>query len=158
MTNGNDVLKGKKVLIVDDSKGQREAASSLYRDLGCQVVGEAEDGVETLVKIEELKPDIVSLDIIMPNMDGIECFNKIQKDYPEIKVLFLSCLAKNSEVRDILTKKISSDILLSKPCEKDVLQKALLNLYGVKQEVEPVEISQSEAKVKSDAEGANPSN
>lgn len=145
MSEQKDLLQGKKVLVVDDSKDQRQAITGLYKDLGCQVIGEAEDGLETLDKIEELKPEIVSLDIIMPNMDGIECYSKISKDYPEIKVVFLSCLAKNSEVREILTKKIDSQILLSKPCEKEVLKKALLRLYGIQSEPE-----QAETRPKSD--------
>lgn len=126
------ILREKKVLIVDDSSVQRKAVAALYHEIGCQVVGEAEDGLETLAKLEELKPDIVSLDIIMPNMDGIECYRKIIQEKPEVKVLFLSCLVKNTEVRDILSHKIDPSILLPKPCDKEVLLKALLGLYGTK--------------------------
>ena len=130
MSEKSEVLQGKKVLVVDDSKEQRAIAAALYTELGLSVVGEAEDGLEAIEKLEELKPDIISLDIIMPNMDGIECYSKISKDCPDTKVLFLSCLAKNSEVREILTNKIDSSILLSKPCDIEVLHKALLKLYG----------------------------
>ena len=129
MTEEIQTLKGKKVLVVDDSIDQRKTVESLYREIGCVVIGEAEDGLEALDKIVELSPDIVSLDIIMPNMDGIECYEKILEKNLDVKVLFLSCLAKNSEVREVLTRKLDSSILLPKPCEKDVLIKALLGLY-----------------------------
>lgn len=127
------ILQGKTVLVVDDSSEQREAVAALYQELGCKVVGQAEDGLETLSKVKELSPDIVSLDIIMPNMDGIECYKNISENHPEVKVLFLSCLAKNFEVRDALVKKIDASILLPKPCERDVLEKAVLALYNVTQ-------------------------
>jgi len=122
-------LKGKRVLVVDDSRSQMTGVIALYKELGCEVVGQAENGIEALKKIKELHPEIVSLDIIMPDMDGIECYQNISKNYPEIKVIFLSCLVKNLEVREVLTKKIDPAILLPKPCEKEVLLKALTNLW-----------------------------
>ena len=126
----SDFLKGKKVLVVDDSHSQREGVIKLYKELGCQVIGRAENGVEALQKITELDPEIISLDIIMPYMDGVECYKRISKVYPEIKVVFLSCLVKNSEVREVLTKNIDSDILLPKPCTKEKLNSALSKLYN----------------------------
>ena len=122
-------LKGKRILVVDDSPEQRQLVQSLYTEIGCTVVGEAKDGLDALGKIEEHKPDVVSLDIIMPNMDGIECYDKILKNSPGVKVLFMSCLAKNPEVREALAQKVNSSLLLPKPCEQEVLVKALLDLY-----------------------------
>ena len=104
--------------------------AEFYESFGCTVVGEASDGVEALLQVEKKKPEIVSLDIIMPNMDGVECYRKLQKDHPQVKVLFVSCLIKNSEVRDILITKLDPSILVPKPCEKEVLRKAVLGLYG----------------------------
>ena len=122
-------LKGRKILVVDDSPEQRQLVESLYNEIGCTVVGGAEDGLDALAKLEELKPDVVSLDIIMPNMDGIECYEKILSKAPGVKVLFMSCLAKNPEVREALAQKVESSLLLPKPCEQEVLVKALLGLY-----------------------------
>lgn len=129
MSEAAQILQGKKVLVVDDSAEQRKLMADLYRSLGCTVVGEAGDGLEALSQVDKEKPDIVSLDIIMPNMDGIECHKRLQGDYPDIKVLFVSCLVKNTEIRDILTGKLDASILVPKPCEKEVLMKALMSLY-----------------------------
>ena len=131
MSPNTESLKGKKVLVVDDSHSQRAEVVRLYQKLGCQVIGRAENGLEALKKIEQLKPEIVSLDIIMPDMDGIECYKVILEKYPEVKVVFLSCLVKNAEVREILTKNIDPAILLPKPCDADILVKALSGLYQV---------------------------
>ena len=62
-----------KVLIVDDSADMRESLRAKYESFGYQVVGEARDGLEGLQMMKELQPNFVSLDIIMPEMDGIEC-------------------------------------------------------------------------------------
>lgn len=129
MSQNISSLQGKKVLVVDDSHSQRAGVVKLYEKLRCRVIGRAENGIEALKKIKELKPEIVSLDIIMPDMDGIECYQNISEKHPEIKVLFLSCLVKNEEVRNVLTKKINPNILLPKPCEIDTLSNALLSLY-----------------------------
>jgi two-component system chemotaxis response regulator CheY len=130
MGENTQILQGKRVVVVDDSSEQRKLIAELYRSFGCTVVGEANDGVEALLQVEKEQPEIVSLDIIMPNMDGVECYRKLQKDHPQVKVLFISCLIKNSEVRDILTNKLDPSILVPKPCEKEVLRKAVLGLYG----------------------------
>ena len=124
-----NLIIGKKVLVVDDSHSQRAGVIKLYEQLGCEVIGRAENGIDALEKVAKLQPEIVSLDIIMPDMDGVECYKRVTKEYPHIKVLFLSCLVKNKEVREVLTKNIDPKILLPKDCNKEVLSKALQGFY-----------------------------
>ncbi|HOQ07284.1 MAG TPA: response regulator [Clostridiales bacterium] len=77
-----------KVLIVDDAAFIRAQLKQLLTENGFEVVGEAENGIVALKKIEELKPDIVTLDITMPEMDGIECIAQIQKmDYKPVVIM-----------------------------------------------------------------------
>jgi len=68
-----------KVLIVDDAAFIRAQLKQLLIENGFEVVGEAENGKVALEKIKELKPDIVTLDITMPEMNGIECMAEIKK-------------------------------------------------------------------------------
>ena len=69
-----------RVLVVDDSALMRKLIPQiLSRDLGIEVVGTAMDGTFVLKKIEELKPDVITLDLKMPRMDGIETLGEIMR-------------------------------------------------------------------------------
>ena len=94
------VWQDKTVLVVDDSPGIRTTLTATFKSMGLKPVGSVENGVKALEFIEKEKPDVVSLDIIMPEMDGIECYRKIREFYPDVDILIVSCLA--SEQKDNL--------------------------------------------------------
>jgi DNA-binding NarL/FixJ family response regulator len=80
-----------KVLVVDDfEKFRRFVCSTLSKNPEWQVVGEACDGLEAVQKAEELQPDLIVLDIGMPNLNGIEAVRHIRKVSPKSKILFAS--------------------------------------------------------------------
>ena len=80
-----------KVLIVDDVNVTRENIWKLLRDLNdIVVVGEAADGVEAIEQFDKLMPDIVTMNIHMPRMDGISAIERICKRYPSAKIIVLS--------------------------------------------------------------------
>ncbi len=92
MNNGS-MLQQKKpsVLLADDHGILREGVKHILNQSGlCEIVGEAADGREALDKIDTLKPDIVILDISMPEVTGIEVARRIRKYYPAMKVIILS--------------------------------------------------------------------
>lgn len=81
-----------KVLIVDDSAFMRNALSSmLSSDKDIQVVGMAKDGIEAIAKVKTLKPDIVTMDVEMPRMDGIQALKHIMAENP-VPVVMVSSL------------------------------------------------------------------
>lgn len=83
-----------RVLIVDDSPFMRKALERmLVAADDIQVVGTARDGLDALEKIPQLKPDIVTLDVEMPRMDGLACLKKIMQDHP-LPVLMVSSLTQ----------------------------------------------------------------
>lgn len=93
-----------KVLVVDDSFLMRRIIRNiLEKDPSLEVVGEASDGVIALEKVAELAPDIILLDIEMPNMDGIE-FLRRAKLVTSAKVIIISSVARidSKEAREVL--------------------------------------------------------
>lgn len=88
-----------KVLIVDDAAFIRLQLKKLLEDNNFEVVGEAENGKVALRKIKELRPDIVTLDITMPEMDGLECMMEIKKmDYMPT-VIMISAMGQEAYVQ-----------------------------------------------------------
>jgi DNA-binding NarL/FixJ family response regulator len=80
-----------RVLVVDDFEPfRRFVRSSLEKRRDLQVIGEASDGLEAVRKVEELKPDLIVLDIGLPTLNGIEVARRIRKLCPECKILFMS--------------------------------------------------------------------
>ncbi len=86
---GNKIVN---VLIVDDSAFMRNAISNMIsEDPEINVVGIARDGIEAIEKVATLKPDLVTLDVEMPRMDGIEALRRIMSENP-VPVLMVSSL------------------------------------------------------------------
>lgn len=113
-----------RALIVDDSPKVRSELRQLLGRLGWNIVGEAVNGVEALEMAEEFKPDLVTLDIIMPEMDGIECYRELRRlSYPP-RCLLISVLAAEPRVVAAYGHEILGSHFLKKPVqEKDLKEK-----------------------------------
>ena len=85
-------LLGKRVLVVDDSASQRHKLAELYQSIGLQVVGEASNGLECLALAEKLQPDIISLDVIMPIMHGVETLGYLRSKKSAAIIIYVSAL------------------------------------------------------------------
>jgi DNA-binding NarL/FixJ family response regulator len=80
-----------KVMVVDDHPVVRQGLRALFgRDDGFEVVGEASDGSEALRVLPQIGPDVVVMDLEMPNMNGIDATRKITGEYPEVRVVILT--------------------------------------------------------------------
>ena len=92
-----------RVLVVEDYEPfRRFVCSTLRKSLDLQIVGEASDGLEAVQKAEELKPDLIVLDIGLPSLNGIEAARRIRKAAPQSKIIFVSQESSADVVQEAL--------------------------------------------------------
>jgi len=91
-----------RVLVVDDAVFMRKTISGALLEAGFEVAGEARTGVEAVKKYRELNPDVVTMDITMPDMDGIEAVKKIKEYDPDCKIIIISAMGQDSMVKEAL--------------------------------------------------------
>ncbi len=88
-----------RVLIVDDHAIVRKGIRALFRNLPeIEVVGEAENGREAIAAVERLQPDVVLMDLLMPEMDGIEATGRVMDQHPDVRILVLTSFAGEDKV------------------------------------------------------------
>ena len=115
-----------RVLIADDHGIVREGLHSLIgKQPDMEIVGEADDGRKALELARELEPDIVVMDISMPNLNGVDATRQIVRDYPKIKVIALSMHSSSMFVADMIKAGASGYML------KDCLFNELANAIRI---------------------------
>ncbi|HEX6939410.1 MAG TPA: response regulator [Longimicrobiales bacterium] len=89
---------GRTVLICDDAIFMRSMIADILKQAGFEVVGEAETGAQAVERYRELKPDLVTMDIVMPDMGGIDAVRQIVAEDPDAKVLMCSAMGQQALV------------------------------------------------------------
>lgn len=116
-----------KILVVDDAAFMRMMIKDILTKNGFNVVGEAENGAQAVEKYAELQPDLVTMDITMPEMDGISALKKIKETDPNAKILMCSAMGQQAMVIDAIQAGAKDFIV--KPFQADrvleAIQKAL---------------------------------
>ena len=118
----------KKVLITDDTAFMRMTLRNVLEKSGYEVVAEAEDGIQAVEKYQELKPDLVTMDITMPNMDGITAIKKIMAEDPQAKIVVVSAMGQKALVIEALNSGAKDFIV--KPFQPDRIVEALQKVGG----------------------------
>jgi len=92
----------KTVLIVDDALFMRNLLREIFEPAGWEVVAEAETGLEAVAQYRTYQPDLVTMDIVMPEMGGIDALKKILVEQPQARVVMCSALGQDSMVMEAL--------------------------------------------------------
>lgn len=115
-----------KVLIIDDAAFMRISIKNMLTKNGYEVAGEAENGVIGVEMYKTLNPDIVTMDITMPEMDGLTALKEIMKIDPKAKVVMVSAMGQEAMVRDAIVSGAKGFIV--KPFKEDGIIAALKKL------------------------------
>ena len=122
----------KKVLIAEDHKIMREGLRSLLEDkLGFECVAEANDGYEAVQRTKEFSPDIVIMDITLPNLNGIDATRQIKAQHPETQIVVLSMHATRNYVLQALQAGASAYLLKDAALEELATALASVNKGGM---------------------------
>jgi two-component system chemotaxis response regulator CheY len=112
-----------RVLIVDDAAFMRFMIKGILTGLGHEIVGEACDGEEACAKYEQLKPDFVTLDLIMPKKGGLDTLRDIRAKDPRAKVIVISAVEQRQPLMEAM--KLGASDYLVKPFENDRVVEAI---------------------------------
>jgi two-component system chemotaxis response regulator CheY len=115
-----------KVLIVDDAAFMRISIKNMLTKNGYDVVGEAENGAIGVELYKELHPDIVTMDITMPEMSGLDALKEITKTDPSAKIVMVSAMGQEAMVREAIVSGAKGFIV--KPFKEDGIIAALKKL------------------------------
>ena len=117
-----------RVLIVDDAAFMRMMIKDILEKNGFDVVGEASNGQIAVEMYKKEKPDIVTMDITMPDMDGIEAVKQIKAFAPEAKIIMCSAMGQQSMVMDAI--RAGAKDFIVKPFQADRVLEAVKKVLG----------------------------
>jgi len=119
-----------KVLIVDDSLAQTRQLTMILAEAGdFAVVGTAHTGAEGIKLFEQLRPDLVLLDVVMPVLDGLACLRAIRALDAEVKVILISAVAAVARTAEE-AKRLSVHEIITKPYDPDAVRTILGKLFA----------------------------
>jgi two-component system, chemotaxis family, chemotaxis protein CheY len=117
-----------KVLIVDDAAFMRMMIKDILEKNGFEVVGEANNGLKAVELYKKERPDVVTMDITMPDMDGIEAVKQIKSFDPNAKVIMCSAMGQQTMVMDAI--RAGARDFIVKPFQADRVIEAIRKVVG----------------------------
>lgn len=112
-----------KILIVDDSRTSRKILRNILEEAGHEIVEEAVDGQDGIDKYKQFKPDIVTLDITMPVLDGLDALKGIKEFDKSAKVIMVTAAGQQNKMVEAI--KLGASEFVTKPFEKEVILKLI---------------------------------
>ena len=108
-----------RLLIVDDATIMRMRISGVAREAGWEIMAEATNGVEGLARYREQRPDLVTLDIVMPELDGVEMLRRLRSEDPAARVVMVSAVDQRAKLRECIA--LGALDFVVKPFDKERL-------------------------------------
>ncbi|MBL8033595.1 MAG: response regulator [Leptospiraceae bacterium] len=119
-----------KVLVVDDSQIMRDVLSKFLRNFDLEIAGTARDGEEAIEQFRAIAPDIVTLDITMPKIDGLAALKEMRKIRPEARIIIVSAINDKSVVLKALDA--GAALFINKPVSEAAVRAAIEKVVGLK--------------------------
>jgi two-component system chemotaxis response regulator CheY len=110
----------KRVLIVDDAMIMRMRIKDVAREAGWEVAGEAMNGEDAVLKYRELRPDLTTLDIVMPQMDGVDALRSIRQEDAQAQVVMVSAVDQKEKLTECI--RLGAMDFIVKPFDRDSLR------------------------------------
>ncbi|KGR82207.1 response regulator [Lysinibacillus odysseyi] len=114
------------VLIVDDALFMRVAIGNMLKEWGFEVIGEASNGRQAIEKYRELQPDLVTMDITMPGMSGLDAVKQIIPEFPDAKIIMITALGHQRLVIDAI--EYGAKDFITKPFTPEKLKAVIDNI------------------------------
>jgi two-component system, chemotaxis family, chemotaxis protein CheY len=124
--NGSAGKRSYKLMIVDDSNIMRRRIERSQQFEELELIGTAGNGLEAIELFRKMDPDVVTMDLTMPQMDGIECISKLVELKPAIRILVISALADKATAVEAMEK--GANGFLNKPFTDRQLNEAIADL------------------------------
>lgn len=118
----------KRVMVVDDSRIMELQIRKLLEDTDYEVAAYCENGEEAIARYDEVRPDVVTMDIIMPGIDGLEAAQVLMYEHDEARVIMISSLGDDDMIQEIYG--IGAQAVLFKPLTREALLGALKKALG----------------------------
>lgn len=119
---------GNRILVVDDAKFMRVMIKDILTSGNYEVVGEAENGAEAVALYQSLKPDLVTMDITMPEMDGIAALKAIRQLDPQARVIMCTAMGQKSLVIESIQAGACDFVV--KPFQKERVLQSVAKVLG----------------------------
>ncbi|GEM02296.1 two-component system, chemotaxis family, response regulator CheY [Halolactibacillus halophilus] len=116
-----------RILVTDDAAFMRMQLKNIFQSLGHEVVGEAENGQVAINMYNELKPDLVTMDITMPEMNGVEAVKNIKANDPGATIVMCSAMGQQQMVLEAIQAGAKDFIV--KPFDQDRIKQALEKIF-----------------------------
>lgn len=108
-----------RLLVVDDALIMRTMIKDLARQAGWEIAGEAATGAEAVARYRALRPNLVTLDIVMPEMDGVEALREIRREDPAARVVMVSAVDQRAKLEECI--RLGAHDFVVKPFDRQAL-------------------------------------
>ncbi len=117
---------GKRILVCDDAAFMRMMIKDILTKSGYEIAGEAENGKVAIEKYQETKPDLVLMDITMPEMSGVQALKEIRQIDPKAKIVMVSAMGQEAMVKEAIVSGAKS--FIDKPYKEEQVIQTLLKI------------------------------